>query len=136
MDKKIRVLIVDNETDFAESVSFWLESRGYDVKIASSSPDAVQLVKADPPDIVFLDLNMPVMDGIEALANIRKFNTELPVVMITAYAEEKKMDQARKLGASGFFPKKTKLEELGTIIQVTLKAHKKLQQEPEDKKAD
>jgi CheY-like chemotaxis protein len=131
MDRRINVFLIDDEQDFTESVSFWLESKGYYVKSAATGKEGLQMIKDEKPDIVFLDLHLPEMDGIQILSNIRKIDKDIPVVMITAYAEEKKMDEARKLGASGFFPKKSRLEELGNMIEVTLKTHKQLQDKEE-----
>ena len=126
-EKKIKVLIIDDEVDFSEAVAFWLQSKGHDVRTASNGKDAIQIVKKYTPDIIFCDINLPIMDGIEILGNIRRINKNIPVVMITAYADETKMAKAEKLGASGFFPKKGNLEELGVMLQATLMTHKKLQ---------
>ena len=126
MEKKIRILLVDDEQDFLEPVSLWLESKGYSVTLAYNGKQTIQIVKSDTPDIVFLDIKMPVMDGIETLARIREFNKEIPVVMVTAYGDEKSITNARQLGISGFFPKKESLEELKNMIKTTLRTHKKL----------
>jgi DNA-binding NarL/FixJ family response regulator len=70
---------------------------------------------------------MPVMDGIETLRHIRKFDKRLPVIIITvAYTDRDKMTEANKLGSSGFFPKKGTFDELERLIEVSLRAHKKL----------
>jgi len=126
MKKKIRVLLVDDEQDFLEPISLWLESKGYSVTLAYNGKQTIQIVKSDTPDIVFLDIRMPVMDGIEILARIREFNKKIPVVMVTAYCDEKSLARARQLGVSGFFPKRESLEELQNTIETTLRTHKKL----------
>lgn len=82
--------------------------------------------KEKKPAVVFLDINMPGMDGLETLRKIRKFDKELSVIMVTAYADEEKFSQAKKLDTSGFFPKGGSLEELQKTIEVTLRTHKKL----------
>ena len=111
MEKKIKILVVDDEIDFTQPMAFWLESRGYSVAVAPDGKSAIELIKKDKPDIVFLDLKMPVMDGIETLRRIRKFNRKLPVIIITVeYANEQKFEEAKKLGTSGFFPKKRGLK--------------------------
>ncbi|MFH1867905.1 MAG: response regulator [Candidatus Omnitrophota bacterium] len=125
--KGVKILLVDDEPDFTQPIEFWLKSKGYTVLIAREGKSALEIIKADSPDMVFLDLKMPVMDGIETLRNIRKFNTDLPVIIITVeYANDKKFEEANKLGSSGFFPKKGSFEELESIIGVTLRTHKTL----------
>ncbi len=125
MKDKIRVMLVDDETDFSKPVAFWLESKGYSVTVAPEGETALELIEKSRPDIIFLDLRMPVMDGIETLRRIRKFDKQLPVIIVTAeYANENKFAEARKLGSSGFFPKKGSFEELEKIIETTLRTHR------------
>lgn len=128
MDKPIHVLLVDDERDFIEPVAFWLKSKGYQVSMASNGAEAVANIRMQPPDIVFLDINMPVMDGLEALKNIRDFNKDMPVIMVTAaYGSEEKIARAKALGISGFFAKTYTFDQLVQMIQVTLRTHKGLQ---------
>lgn len=127
MARKIKVLLVDDETEFTQPVTFWLQSKGYEVESAPEGKTALDVIKNNKPDIVFLDLKMPVMDGIETLRHIRKTDKWLPVVVITmAYTERDKFAEAERLGISGFFPKKKSFEELGRMIEVTLRTHKNL----------
>lgn len=127
MAKKIKVLLVDDEAEFTEPLTYWLEAKNYSVEVAPEGKSALKLMKRSKPDIVFLDLRMPVMDGIETLQHIRKLDKQLPVIIITvAYADKEKFTQAKKLGCSGFFPKKGTFKELGKLVEVTLRTHKKL----------
>ena len=75
MSKGIKVVLVDDEEDFRQLMTFWLESKGYSVIPASDGKSAIQIVKENSPDIMFLDLHMPVMDGVGALKKIREFHT-------------------------------------------------------------
>lgn len=134
MRKKIQVLLVDDERDFLDPVSFWLNSKGYSVILAHNGQEAIELVESAQPDIVFLDVSMPVMGGLEALAGIRKINPTIPVVMITAYGDIETMKKARQLGISGFFPKKADLVQLTNMLETTLKTHKKLHPSSEEDK--
>lgn len=128
MGNKLKILLIDDEVDYTQPMAFYLESRGYHVMVACNGQEGIEKIKKEPPDIVFLDLKMPVMDGIATLNNIRKFDKTLPIIIITVeYANEEKFAQARKLGTSGFFPKKGSFQELENMIEVTLKTHKKLQ---------
>ncbi len=136
-NKPIRVLLVDDESDFTEPIAFWLKSRGYEVMTASNGQEAVDRIKSDPPDITFLDINMPVMDGLEALKTIRTFNKKLPIIMVTAaYSSEDKITRAKASGVSGFFAKNYTFDQLVQMIQVTLRTHKNLQPSAEETKPD
>lgn len=127
MDEKNKILLVDDEPDFLVPIAFWLNSKGYEVAVASSGEKALEMIKKDKkPNVVFLDINMPGMDGLETLRRIRKIDKDLSVIMVTAYADEEKFSQAKKLNTSGFFPKGGSLEELQKTIEVTLRTHKKL----------
>lgn len=122
-----QVLIVDDEPDFVEPVLFWLKSKGYEVISVSNGPDALKAVRQHRPDMIFLDIQMPEMDGIETLRRIRAISKTIPVVMVTAvYQDSKSFAAATKLGISGFFPKQSSLPELIKIIETTLRTHAKL----------
>jgi len=126
-ERPIQILLVDDETDFTEPIAFWLKSRGYAVTTAANGQLAVEAVKKSRPDVVFLDINMPVMDGLEALRNLRTFDKELPVIMVTAaFGSEDKITRAKQLGVSGFFAKNYTFDQLIQMIQMTLRTHRGL----------
>ena len=127
MDKPISILLADDEESFIEPISFWLKSRGYAVSIARNGQEAIEKLKENPFDILFMDINMPVMDGLQTLSHIRLFNKDLPVVMITAaYSDKDNLIRAKELGISGFFAKNRSFDEMVQMIHVTLKTHKNL----------
>ncbi len=119
-EKKVKVLIVDDERDFLETLGFWLKSKGYSVETADSGSKALELIKQSIPDIVFLDVVMPEMDGIETLREIRKISPSLAVVMVTAHTSNKKIMEAEELGVSGFFRKSADFSHAAKMIQVCL----------------
>lgn len=126
-DKKIlKILLVDNEVEFCESMTYWLETKHHQVQSCYSGEEALQIIKTSPLDIVFLDIQMPGMDGLTVLKEIRSFNTKLPVVIVTGYPKEERLTQAISLGVSGFFPKTASFEELGRIIKAAIRTHKDL----------
>ncbi|MFH0876937.1 MAG: response regulator [Candidatus Omnitrophota bacterium] len=126
-EEKVRILWADDEADFVEPISFWLRSKGYEVLTVPNGREAVLSVKENLPDILFLDLSMPVMSGLEALKEIRSFNKDLPVIMVSAaYKNENWVTDAKGLGISGFFSKSYPFDQLTQIIHVALRTHKKL----------
>jgi len=125
-DKSLDILLVDNEAEFCESMSYWLETKHHRVHVCYTGEEALDLIKKTPLDIVFLDIQMPGMDGMAVLRETPNFNTTLPVVMVTGYPKEERMTEAISLGVSGFFPKTSSFEELGRIIKASIRTHKDL----------
>jgi CheY-like chemotaxis protein len=125
-EKQVKVLLVDDEPDFAQTVAFRLRSKGYNVQYAPSGEAGLELIKKEKPDIVFLDLKMPVMDGVETLKKIREFDKDLPVVMISAFVNDQKFQEARTYGFSGVFYKGKDLEESLLLLESAIRTHKKL----------
>jgi DNA-binding response OmpR family regulator len=126
MDKPLKILLVDNEAEFLEAITYWLETKEHQVQVCYAGAEAIEVIKKNPPDMVFLDIYMPEMDGMEVLRQIRTFNQTIPVIMVTGYPKEDKMSEAVKLGVSGFFPKTGSFEELGRIIKAAIRTHKDL----------
>lgn len=121
-----RILVVDDEADFTQPMSFWLESKGYSVTVAHDGQSALKIVKENPPDIIFLDLNMPVMDGATTLKKIREFNKDISVIIISAYVDDKRITDATPYGISGVFYKGADFTESLSLLEAALRTHKKL----------
>ena len=127
--EKIRILLIDDEPDFTQPLAFWLESKGYAVSATTDSPSGIKIIKEEKPDIVFLDLNMPVLNGIEVLQRIRKFNKDIPVIIISAYADQDKIKIAERYGLSGVFYKGADYDQGLALLQAVLWTHKKLKRD-------
>lgn len=95
--KKIRILWVDDEMDLLKPHIMFLQEKGYEMETATNGQDAIEIVRNQNLDLVFLDENMPGLSGIETLGRIKSINSNLPVVMITKSEEENIMEAA--LGA-------------------------------------
>lgn len=129
MANPIRVMIVDDEKDFLYTMEYWLKSKGYQVFTANNGLEAMEVIKKETLDIIFLDLHMPVMNGLETLKNIRELNNDTPVILITAYTSDEKVTEAEKYGISGLFYKYKDLSESTNLIETVLRRHKGLKQE-------
>ena len=92
--RKTRILWVDDEIDILRAHIIFLQEKGYDVETANNGLDAIEKVKDNFYDIIFLDENMPGMTGLETLNQIKVFSPNVPVVMITKSEEENIMDEA------------------------------------------
>jgi DNA-binding response OmpR family regulator len=91
---KINILWVDDEIDLLKPHLLFLKEKGYEVSTATNGHDALEQIKKNPFDIVFLDENMPGLSGLETLSQLKNINADLPVVMITKSEEESIMEQA------------------------------------------
>lgn len=91
---KPRILWADDEIDLLKPHILFLEGKGYELHPVSSGRDAIDAVKAESFDLIFLDENMPGISGLDALAQIKQLKSEIPVIMITKSEEEHIMEEA------------------------------------------
>lgn len=94
MDKRTRILWIDDEVSILKPHILFLEQKGYSVSTASNGNDALDMIKVDDYDIIFLDENMPGLTGLETLVGIKDLKPSIPVVMITKSEEERIMEEA------------------------------------------
>jgi two-component system nitrogen regulation response regulator NtrX len=117
---KSRILVIDDEAEIRRSVKMILEYEGYDVTEASSGPEGLAMIEREPPDLVFLDIKMPGLDGLEALQRIRQTNESLPVVIISGHGTVSTAVEATKLGAFDFIEKPLASERVLVTIRNAL----------------
>ncbi|MCG3204165.1 MAG: Regulatory protein AtoC [Elusimicrobia bacterium] len=104
MSSKGRILVVDDEPQVGMIFSKVLQSVGYEVVAAESGEEAVKKMQTKP-DVVFLDIKLPGMDGVETLRRIRKNSPDVPVVMMTAYQTVDSAVESMRLGACDYLIK-------------------------------
>ena len=117
---KARILVIDDEAEIRRSVRMILEYEGYDVQEAASGPEGLALIEREPPDLVFMDIRMPGLDGLEALQKIRQINETLPVVIISGHGTVSTAVEATKLGAFDFIEKPLASERVLVTIRNAL----------------
>jgi two-component system nitrogen regulation response regulator NtrX len=103
--RKPLILVADDEADIRSSLRMILEYEGFELAEAGSGPEAIKKVEALHPDAALLDIKMPGMDGLEALAELRRREPELPVVMISGHGTIQTAVEATRLGAFDFMEK-------------------------------
>lgn len=92
-------------------------SQDYKLFEATNGLEAYELYKIEKPTIVFLDLTMPVMDGFEALAEIKKFDKNAHVIVVSADIQKTSMDRVRELGAFDFVKKPIDSSKMKQILE-------------------
>jgi len=116
-------LIVDDVPDTREIIQKLLRYEGYDVITASTGEEGLSKAEEEKPDIILMDINLPGIDGTEALRRIRAINPIQCVIMLTAYATVENAIQALKEGASDFIKKPFENEHLVHVVNQTLEKH-------------
>ena len=102
---KPRILVIDDEEGVRSSLKMILEYDGYDVMLAATGEEGVKLLDRETPDLVFLDIKMPGMDGLEVLQKLQHLVETTPIVVISGHADMATAVKATKLGAFDFIPK-------------------------------
>ena len=115
-----KVLLIDDEQDFLDIMSVRMQARDIDVTTASSAKDALDLVESGGYDAIILDLQMPEMDGLQALERIKAINPNLQVILLTGHATVEKGVQAIKMGATDVVEKPANI---AVLIEKIKKAH-------------
>jgi len=119
--EKIKILLVDDEKEFVETLSERIRMREHDSDVALNGEQALKKMDDDLPDVVVLDLKMPGMDGMEVLRRIRKAYPKVQVIMLTGHGSEKDEEEAKKLGAFEYLQKPV---EIDTLMKKVKKAYK------------
>ena len=117
----VRVLIVDDLAFIKIIIRDTLEKAGFTVVAeASDGVDAIEQYRASKPDVVLMDITMPKMDGIRALAEIMKIDPDAKVIMCSALGQQKLIIQSIQIGAKDFIVKPFKPERIIGAIKKTL----------------
>lgn len=106
-DDDVRVLFVEDDPVVAHMYKLKLELDGYAVDVAGDGVQAVEMAMGNPPDIIFLDIRLPKMDGIGVLEALRKDERtrSVPVVILSNYSEHELVDRGLRLGALEYLVK-------------------------------
>jgi two-component system, NtrC family, response regulator AtoC len=122
------VLIVDDEQTLARSAKAFLADHGYEAEVASTAEKALELLERLEPDVIFADVMLPGMSGLDLLKRVREFDPVIPVIMLTAYGSIQGAVEAVKLGAFDYVKKPVDLEEL-KLLADRARENRQLKQE-------
>jgi two-component system chemotaxis response regulator CheY len=117
-----RIMTVDDSTTVRQMLSFTLQDAGYEVIEAGDGVDALEKLKKESIQMLVTDLNMPRMDGIELIREVRKTpgNRFVPIIMLTTESQDQKRQEGKAAGASGWIVKPFKPEQLLRVVKMVL----------------
>ncbi|TDL80896.1 response regulator [Peribacillus frigoritolerans] len=124
----IRLLIADDHKVVRRGLHFFLSTQK-DIEIvgeAENGVEAVKMVRTLMPDVILMDLSMPIMNGVDATKEIRTFNEQIKIIILTSYADQDHVIPAIQAGASGYQLKDVEPDELVHTVREVLKGESKL----------
>ena len=111
------ILIVDDEVEAVNLLKSILERKGYTVYGALNGQDGIDIIKTKKPDLVFLDVKMPGMTGVDVLSKLKEENVSAKIILVTGLSDGEQIDKARALGVLGVFKKPIRISALNELIQ-------------------
>ncbi|MCI1859569.1 MAG: response regulator YycF [Sporolactobacillus sp.] len=128
-----KILVVDDEQPIADILQFNLEKEGYEVVCAYDGGEAIEKVEQENPDLILLDVMLPVKDGMEVCREVRKTHN-MPIIMLTAKDSEIDKVLGLEMGADDYVTKPFSNRELIARVKANLRRHKQESSETEKKK--
>lgn len=119
----MKILVVDDESDLAQTLARFLEGLGHDCGIALSVQGAIDSITHDLPDVVLSDVQLPDGDGFDVMVHVRRTLPQTPVIIMTAYHSPTVEQAARQSGAAAYLRKPFALVDLGKIIEIIQTRH-------------
>lgn len=120
-----KILIVDDEVEFASALAERLQLRGYDAKAVYCAEDSFAIAKSDPPDVILLDLKMPGMSGIEILMTIKEFAPDVEVILLTGHINLEDKIEGIKIDKFNYMMKPIDIKELVERIDKAMERRRK-----------
>ena len=121
MVPQTKILLVDDEIEFASALAERLQLRNYEVRTAHKALEALAIIHDFLPDVVVLDLKIPGMDGIETLKTIKKIDPTIEVIMLTGHGDRWSVEAGMKSGAFEYIMKPVEIGELTAKIDKAMK---------------
>ena len=115
--KKMEILIVDDEPQVAEVLARSLSRQGHHATVVHSGQEALDRLQTQTPDAMFLDVSMPGMNGLDVMAEVRRRNPALAVVVITGHATADEVERVKQLGAVDVIQKPSALTHYHRAIE-------------------
>jgi DNA-binding response OmpR family regulator len=114
----VSILVVDDDTAWLADLETWLAHEGFHVVGISRGEWVLEAVDFHEPDVVVVDLQLPGIDGLEILRQLRRRWPSLPVIVMTAFGGAEVEERVRRLGAAGYFDKPFRLDNLVAALRL------------------
>ena len=124
MNSHVRILIIDDEESIRDSVGLVLEKEGYGVRSVVSGQEGISLFSKEAFQVVYLDLKLPGINGLDVLSRLKKISLETPVIIITGYATIESAVEAMKRGAFDYLTKPFTPEEVRVTTRKALESRR------------
>jgi len=112
----VKLLFVDDEKGITDALKSFFKQRGFATKAVNSGEEAIKVVNQDKPDIVFLDIRMKGMGGLDVLREIKKIDKNIKVMMLTIHEEKEIMEEAKRLEADEYITKPFRVDYLEEVV--------------------
>lgn len=114
-----RIVVIEDEAPIRSNLLRFIRLEGHEAEGAANGQEGLQLAQADPPDLIFCDVMMAPMGGMQVLAAVRHIPAlrQLPFIFLSASAEPELLQEALRLGASGYVTKPFNFAQLRTVLQ-------------------
>lgn len=117
------IMLVDDEPHIRKYISLILKTLGSPIIVeASNGEEAIETYQRENPDLVLMDVNMPKMDGLEALKKLREIDPNCVVIMLTSLANRESIEQAVEGGAINYIRKDTPRDEITKALRETIES--------------
>jgi len=126
VSENIKILVVDDEPTVLESFKMILKIKDYDVDAFLDGPSALEKIEKGKYDIAFIDMKLPKMDGLEVLKKLKEADSELEVVIVTAYATDASHANAINMGALEYLRKPFLMEEIYELVDRGLRRRRRV----------
>lgn len=121
MDETVKILVVDDDCRMVKTICDILKAKGFAATPAYTGEEAVEMVRAEMPDCVLMDIKMPGIDGIEALRMMKEIVPNLPVVLMSAYATVDQAEEAKCQGAYSVLTKPIDIQQVLSFLSLLRK---------------
>jgi len=122
---KVHILIAEDDPVLKEVYSKKFAISGYDIETAENGEEAIKMLEKSTPDVLILDLSMPVLDGFAVMEKFPKESRKFPIIVLTNFGNEQNRQRAEKLGADDYFIKsEMTIKSLLEMVENILKTKK------------
>ncbi|MBI4397174.1 MAG: response regulator [Elusimicrobia bacterium] len=111
------ILVIDDEPGYLDLLAFELSRRGFFVLTAPNGLEALDILEKERPDLIITDMRMPVMDGLDTVISIREKHADLPIILVTGFSTEERVQRVLAYQATSYLKKPFELEMLMEAIQ-------------------